>query len=576
MNKLFTLFFTLASIFSFGQNVNPPNYLFAESSMQPCPFDSTQMLLQADDWLIYQTLDDTWAGTMDSTQCIGVKNISGTMVIELSQIDISKPVFVKSLMNDSTKVPMLANTIYEGSAAMETSDDTFVNFSPNCANGFCTGVIFGIEIPDSTGTSTNIRTYSDIAQDGTDLNYYDYCIVTENFPDKVFLKEVIYKFKLLNSSAANLWFRPSYSNLTGHDYGISLIAQDTTVDGFNLLDSTYNIYLNEISTTSSFYSDNFILVYHDSTYPSPEYLSYLDLAPFDNDTFQSTINLFVDFFQVLHPQPFVQFRGGLVEGSDSIRHHFNLINNDGGLCFGYGLIEFTFSDGNNYIHNGGDIFFGGPSACFQFKNNSALIVGDETYLEYGKNGMGMLVLATGGTIKIGKNSTLFVNNTMALYEQPQFYGVVDNQQIYMELNKGSNLVFGEKAKLTNKFSIDKNMKLNIYMNGGILDDSKLSPEERAVINLIYPTPPEFFKENVKVFPNPTSDFLIFSMILENENSVEIEAYDLAGRFVFSQTKNGQKGNNDFQIQVNDLSEGVYFFRIKTDLGEAIEKVMVFN
>lgn len=575
MKRIFTLFFFLASIFSFGQNIFPPNHLFTQSSMQICPFDSTQMLLQADDWFIYQTLDDTWNGTMDSTRCIGVKDTLGMLIIELSQIDIDKPVFVKSLMDDITKVPMVANTIYEGNAFIEASDDTFVNFSPNCTNGFCTGVIFGIEIPDSTGTSNNLRTYTDFSYSGTDFSYYDYCIVTENFPNEVFLKEVIFKFKLLNNSAEYLWFRPKLSSLYGHDYGVGLVAQDTTVEGFNSFDSTYNTYINEVSFNPNFYTDNFILVYHDTTYPSPEYPSYLDLTPIDNDTFQSTINIFVGNNQTLHPQPYVQFRGGLVEGSDSIRHHFNLINDGGGLCFGYGWIEFTFSGGNNYIHNGGDIFFGGPSACFQFKNNSALIVGDDTRLDYGENGIGMLALATGGTIEIGKNSTLFVNNTMALYEQLQLYGVVENQQIYMELNEGSSLIFGEKAKLTNKFSIDKKMKLNIYMNGGILDDSKLSHEERTVINLIYPTPPKVFNEIVKVFPNPASDFLTFSMILKNENSVEIEAYDLAGRFVFSKTKNGQKGKNDFQIQVSDLSKGIYFFKIKTDLGEAIEKVVIY-
>ncbi len=574
MKRIFTLFFSLSILITFGQDAYPPNNSFTQSSIQPCPFDSTQMLLQADDWLIYQTLDDTWDGTMDSTKCIGVKDTLGKLIIELSQIDISKPVFVKSLMDENTKVPMIANAIYEGAAYIETSDDTFVNFSPNCGNGFCTGVIFGIEVPDSTGTSTNLRTYSDIAEGGSDLNYNDFCIATENFPDEIFLKEVVFKFKLLNSSAEDLWFRPSSSALFGFDFWIDLIDRDTTVGGISSVDSTYYVFLHEISNGPGLFYENFILVYHDTTYPSPEYLSYLDLNPLENDTVQNTISLIVEYFQVLHPQPFVEFRGGLIEGSDSIRHHFNLINDGGDLCFGYGFVEFTFSGGDNYIHNGGDIYFGGPSACFQFKNNSALIVGDDTYLEYGENGMGMLALATGGTIKIGKNSTLFINNTMALLEQPQLYGIVEDQQIYMELNKGSTLAFGEKAKLTNKFSIDKNMKLNIYMNGGILDDSKLSPEERAIINLIYPTPPTVFTENVKVFPNPTSDLVTFSMILENENRVMIEAYDLTGKLIFSKIENGQKGNNDFQIQVNDISEGIYFFKIKTNLGEAVEKVVI--
>ncbi|MFK8007089.1 MAG: hypothetical protein AB8H03_11980 [Saprospiraceae bacterium] len=71
------------------------------------------------------------------------------------------------------------------------------------------------------------------------------------------------------------------------------------------------------------------------------------------------------------------------------------------------------------------------------------------------------------------------------------------------------------------------------MNGEILAESKLSPNELEVINLIYPTLPEFFRKKIKVFPNPTSNILTISMILGNKNTVEIKAYDLAGRFTFS-------------------------------------------
>lgn len=576
MKRIFTLFFTFLFFTLSAQYIYPPNSNFSSASMKPCPFNSTQMLLQADDWLIYQTLDDTWNGVMDSTKCLGVTDNFGTLIIELDQIDIGKPVFVKSLMDDSTKILLNQNWIYEGSAAVEIPDDTFVNFSPNCANGFCTGVIYGVEIPDSTGTSKEIRIHGDAAEFSTDVNF-DICMVTEKF-DENYLKEIVYKFKLLNSSSTGFWFRPKYTQLFGHEeYYISRIDQDTIVYeyNYNSNDSSYNVGLYEIGMSDIPFGGNYILMHHDSTYPNAQNISYLDLNPENNDIFPKTINLFLEYEQTLHPQPFTQFRGGLIEGNDSIRHHFNLINNGADMCFSMYGLDVIFEGRSNYIHQGGDIKFGNETSCLLFKNGSKFILADETNFEYGQNGMGMFVLGYGGTIELGKNSKLLINNRMVLVEDPGLFGVVDNQQIYMELNEGSTLAFGEQAYLTNNFSIDRNMKLNIYMNGGILDDSKLSSDELEVINLIYPTPPEVFRENVKVFPNPTSDILTFSMILKNESLVKIEAYDLAGRFVFSKNENGQKGKNNFQIQVNDLSKGVYFFKIESELGEVVEKVMVY-
>ena len=574
MKKIFTLIFTFSFFSLFAQDLYPPNHNFSSSSMKPCPFDSTQMLLQADDWMIYQTLDDRWNGIMDSTKCLGVKDTLGKLIIELDQIDIDKPVFVKSLMNDSSKIELYSDWIYESYSSLEIADETFVNFSPNCENGFCTGTIIGIEIPDSSGNSTLIRTYIDGATSSSD-RFFDHCIVTESL-EEIYLREVVFKFKLLNTSATDLWFRPQNVNLYGPDeYFMSRIDQDTFVYNYNSSDSSYNVGLFDIAISDNPYGGNYILAYTDTTYPSPQNISYLDLTPFENDTFQTTINVFVEYEQTFYPQPYAQFRGGLIEGNDSIRHQFNLINNGGDFCFSTKGIDVIFEGRSNYVHQGGDIKFGAQTSCLLFKNGSKFILADDNNFEYGKNGMGMFVLGYGGTIELGNNSTLFINNRFVLVEDPALFEKVDNQQIYMELNEGSTLAFGEQAYLTNHFSVDRNMKLNIYMNGGILDDSKLSPDELEIINLIYPTPPAIFRENVKVFPNPTSDILTFSMILENENSVEIEAYDLAGRFVFSKTENGQKGKNDFQIQVSDLSKGVYFFKIKTELGEAVEKVMVY-
>jgi len=210
----------------------------------------------------------------------------------------------------------------------------------------------------------------------------------------------------------------------------------------------------------------------------------------------------------------------------------------------------------------------------RFQEGSSLVVDDDTHFVYGKNGMGMLAIATGGSIELGKNSTLEINNTVALYELTQLYGVEEDQQIYMTLNEGSSLIFGKDAHLTNKYSIDKKMKLNIYMNGGTIDMSNLSAEEQNVINLIYPTVPTHLKDNIKVFPNPTQGDLNFSMILGKKEMLTFEAFDLTGRLVFSEMQEGVKGKNTFTIAQRFLSKGIYFFKIKSSQGEITKKVIV--
>lgn len=578
MKNLYILISLLISIFSFAQSVQPPNHNFSSASIRPCHFDSTQMLLQADDWLIYQTIDDTWNGVMDSTLCIGVKDTLGKLIIELEQIDIAKPVFVKSLMNDSTKILLRKDWVYGGEASIEVSDNAFINFSPNCANGFCSGMIIGIEIPDSTGNSTDLRIYSDKAIAGND-RFYELCLVTEYFEEN-YLKELVYKFKLLGTVGTGLWFSPLSSNLQpAEEWNLSYLDRDTIVPEFsyNPFDSSYNTTLGSIATTNYFYyGGTFLLLYQDtSIYPSVNDISYLELSPEVNDTFPKTINIEMNYSDVLWFQPFSGFRGGLLEGSDSLRHPFNIINNGGTMCFGYGFIELTFEDGNNYIHQpGGEVRFGGKNSCFRFQEGSSLIVDDDTHFIYGKNGMGMLALATGGSIELGKNSTLEINNTISLYELTELYGIDENQQIYMELNEGSSLIFGEDAHLTNKYSIDEKMKLNIYMNGGTLDMSNLSTDEQSIINLIYPVIPNRLIDNVKVFPNPTQGDLNFSMILGKKEMVQFEAFDLTGRLVFSEIQNGVKGNNRFTFTKQFLSKGIYFFKIKSSLGEITKKVVV--
>jgi len=63
--------------------------------------------------------------------------------------------------------------------------------------------------------------------------------------------------------------------------------------------------------------------------------------------------------------------------------------------------------------------------------------------------------------------------------------------------------------------------------------------------------------------------------LEKEEGIEISAFDLTGKQIFSKKENGVKGVNKIPIGLNSFIQGVYFFKVKTSLGEVVEKVIVF-
>ena len=568
MKKIILTCFVLLYILDlFCQQI--PNSSFSESEWITCPFDSTQTILTPKHWFAYQTQNDKWDGPMDST-CITFKDTLFDFIIELEQVDISKPIFVKSLINDSTKILLEKNWFYPAFSSVRLNNNTFANFSTSCQNGMCSGIILGIEIPDSSTTGTDLRIYQGPIESGNQQQW-DACIATEKF-DTSYLKEIIFKFSLLGQIAEDRWFAPSFIFVEPYWDFFDRIERDTIIPewSWSANDAAYFLgFLDLTSNQGGWWESPVMLMHKGMTYPNANNLSYIDLFPPMEDSIQQTINIFVEQGQNLIPQPFANIRGGLVAGNDSVRHILNLINDGGNICM-IPFIDLLFDNNTNYVHNGGTVDLNGKFTCMQFSNDSKLVVGENAFFEYGKNGNGLLALRSGGSIEIKNNATLFIGNTLIMHE---LKGETEPQQIFMELNKGSSLVFGEHAKIHNGYSIDQNMKLNIYMNGGQLDDSKLSPEDRAKINRIYPEPPLRLVDNVKVFPNPTTQFFNYSFILKNEATVEIEIYDMTGRFIFSKKENGLKGWNELQTDISDLQSGVYFFKVKMEDDGMIAKII---
>lgn len=71
--------------------------------------------------------------------------------------------------------------------------------------------------------------------------------------------------------------------------------------------------------------------------------------------------------------------------------------------------------------------------------------------------------------------------------------------------------------------------------------------------------------NIKIFPNPVSDFLNISF---NEKIINATIYDIEGREILS-----FKSDNITLIDLKNLTDGIYYINLKTDDGEIIKKII---
>lgn len=552
MKSFFTLPFLLCTSLLQAQLL--PNSTLITTSF-PCPFDPSVEVMQPQGWRLYQTLDGKWDGPIDSTVCVSVEQlyIWGAIKIDLEQIDAARPLFIRCLLDDDNKIPLDPNWLFLAQGYLNTGQ-VQLNQSNQCEDGICTGVIAGIEIPDETGDSTQLRLYVGPYEDFY-YGAYSTCIPTEKFSEN-YLREFIFKIQADTSATP-----PQDFSVTATFVNLEMIYEvghifDVIVPEFFWTGQAYTTFLHYFSGSGW---GNYLFMYGADTYPSLANPHFIDATPEENSPEPKIINLQVNEYESAYFQPFTYLRGGLVEGSDSIRHEANLVNLGGNLCLNF--IELIFEQNTSYVHHGGQIDITGSSGCMQFRNGGALEVADGATLHYGQQGHGMFALRTGGTIRIGEGATLLIDNTLALFPYRSDPADPETRQVYMELNPGATLAFGPHARIMRKFNPEEDMRLNIYMNGGTLDLGRLPAEDRALLNLIYPAPAPNIADNILLSPNPASDVLQCRYLAEGPSELRLEVVNSQGQALRQQVFETEKGYNFLEIPVADLAKGWYALRV---------------
>lgn len=80
---------------------------------------------------------------------------------------------------------------------------------------------------------------------------------------------------------------------------------------------------------------------------------------------------------------------------------------------------------------------------------------------------------------------------------------------------------------------------------------------------------KFVQHNFKIYPNPATDYVVLEQKETNQVTLEaIQILDSSGKWIRSVKTNFK------EIDISDLSKGIYLFVIQTDKGNKTEKVIV--
>ncbi len=522
-------------------------------------------------WIIYQTTNGNWDGPLDSTRCISAQQqASGYGIkIDLGQIDPAEPLFIRATAEELNlnSVPFAPNQLYNlitcSSLGNNSSNDLLIG--SGCAQDVCTGAFLGIAIPDSNGQPGGAtRFHTSLATDGQS-NCIISCFPSEYFDDQQ-LRALILKFS----------FAPT-ANLSGQFLNLSDVYIQQSWDNPGLVtevlafpqhfsNGVYIVPIDE-ADNSPFFHQGYLALHEPFTYPDDQHETYIEGRPVPNISDPKTINLVVEEYQTLEIQPHTNFRGAKVLGSDSIRHTLHLVNNGGDVCMN--SVDLIFGGDDEYQHGGGTLTMHNGFSCMQFHDQSALRVKKDATLHYGQQGTGLLLLCAGSTIALEENATLYFDGRLVLSE------CNDNgipQQIYMDLPPGAQLIFTGKAHVTNQFSHLQQMKLQVRMLGGILDDTALSTEDRTLIQRVWPIPAPRLADNITLGPNPCSTSITLEYLSAGEEEIRLVWTNLNGNLVGEERLPAVQGLNSWQAVVPD-PPGLYLLTFQGAAESCTKKVV---
>lgn len=512
--KLLYLLSVLFLVSSFFANAQSYQIDLGTVAQEPCEVDSNTTVNSYSKVRMFSTTDDTWYGPLDSSLCYSLTQNGNNWSFPTASVPVDRSVFFELTLDSAL-----------------TLDTSTVYLTEPLLYGISVEVHFRLDMPDSSGTNT-VSTLIDMSFDQFESVI---CFPTQKILGQR-ISGIIYEFHSLGSSSNAYVSSP---NLVPHWDGTHIIPQFT--------ESTIN------------WGPHLVRYWHE-TYPAADSISYTDVQPWGNPTDSTLIELYVPEYASLHFQDYTSLRGALVDGSDSVRHGLDVILN-GNMCITW--VEVLWEGGTHLVIDGGTVGFHGTKGCNLFGHGGGLKVKSGTEFRYGNDGVGMMALKTDAKIEIEPGAHLIIDGPVFMYE----YGTdSEPQQLYMDLPVGARLTFAEGSSLSNQYSLDESMHLNIRMLGGELDLSGLNDEERKLINLVYEEPSPRTWENLTIYPNPSIASTTLLWVASDKGEViQYELVDMAGKLMRSGSfVTTNQGHNRFELNLSSLKSGTYIIRLMNE------------
>ncbi len=518
-------------------------------------------ILAYSDWEAYQTVNDLWNGPRDSTVCIDLAHVQGNYVqayIDADQTDPSRPVFLRWLSDSTNVIPLTSDNEY--ALDMNNYSSSGFDASNTCSGGPCTGWRAAVRIPHWSGIGTDLRWYqSAYTADSWSSSAFHLCIPTEHFAQND-LAELVVSFKAPSTASGQRFLLawPEITDLTANGNLIPL-TQDNLSDYQNG-PSGYYFYPN--------WAYNFLVMYPDTTYPDVNHERYLDFSPIPNTPDSQQVQVYLDPSIGFNFQPFTQMRGGLVSGSDSLRHSIDLINDGAELCLGYMWIEVFFSPGDKYTHRSGYVDFAGDYSCLQFKPGSTLEVAAGSSFHYGEGGRGMLALNAGCNVQLDANAELDMRGALILMARENATQVEDLRVV---LKDGAKLTFAPGSKIDQRQWFRPEEDAGSGPDGGFVDVSALSRPDRLKVRVI-----ELPKEQVaplKLLGNPIGDRLDMELSVREPGTWNAHVFDMMGRSVAEGAFTLSAGTNTFDLPTAALRSGSYLLELRNGVERQVVRVV---
>ena len=185
-----------------------------------------------------------------------------------------------------------------------------------------------------------------------------------------------------------------------------------------------------------------------------------------------------------------------------------------------------------------------------------------------------------GTTNVYEDTT--INITMNLTTFSVTFVVVDSdshaiQNVRVDFNDGTKYTDVDgKAEFTEVLPED-NMTFTIKKDGYWNYDSTLNViDEDVIFNAQLSSTTgisSVTKENLNIYPNPSSGLFNLEFVGDISNTYQIEIYNMVGSVVYSKEINGMSFINE-QINISNKAKGIYFISIKCNKELVISKRLI--